>query len=287
MLQRTAHAKINLALHVTGQRDDGFHLLDSLVAFAEFGDEITVQEPHHPHGPIEVIVAGPFGEGLPTGAENLITAATVLLREGVIREGVKPKPVSICLTKNLPVASGIGGGSADAAAALLALQEFWGSSVDLIPIAAALGADIPMCLHSKPLRARGIGDEITRLESAQPLNLVLVNPGIAVSTPSVFKQLSDKNNPPIDLLADGPLPDVEALVDMRNDLQQPAIDLVPHISEVLEVLQSLNPLLCRMSGSGATCFGVFKTLEAAIAAEQSIKSARADWWSVATQTTVT
>ncbi|MEM9279004.1 MAG: 4-(cytidine 5'-diphospho)-2-C-methyl-D-erythritol kinase, partial [Pseudomonadota bacterium] len=144
MIERTAHAKINLALHVTGQRDDGYHLLDSLVVFTEFGDTIEVSEPHHPHGPLEVSVDGPFSENLSCGSGNLISSAALLLLDVVKREIGKPRAARVKLTKNLPLASGIGGGSADAAATLLALHEFWGIEVDLLPLARILGADVPM-----------------------------------------------------------------------------------------------------------------------------------------------
>jgi len=186
MIERVAHAKVNLALHVTGQREDGYHLLDSLVVFTEFGDIVRVQKPHHAHGPIALTVTGPFGEQLSTGPENLVTSAAFMLREAVRRNGSEPSPVEIELEKNLPIASGIGGGSADAAATLLALQEVWQSACDLPSIAKDLGADVLMCLHSVPLRAQNIGNEISFQSTQKPLHVVLVNPDIEVSTPVVF-----------------------------------------------------------------------------------------------------
>ena len=286
MIERFARAKINLALHVTGQREDGYHLLDSLVVFAEFGDVIEIIEPHHPHGPIEVSVAGEFAEGLGTGVENLATIAAVLLREEVKRNGIDPKPVAVTLKKNLPIASGIGGGSADAAATLLGLKEYWASDVDLMPIAQSLGADVPMCLYSRPLRARGIGDEIMLLQNAPALNLVLVNAGVEVSTPQVFQELANRKNSPITDLVWNDFPTMKEVCEMRNDLQPSAIGLVPKINTVLAAIEAHKPLLARMSGSGATCFGCFETFEEAQSVNRIISEAHPDWWCVATRTTV-
>lgn len=287
MIRRTAHAKINLALHVTGQRADGYHLLDTLVAFAEYGDVIEVSKPHHAHGPIEFMIDGPFSEGLTSGPENLVTSAAFLLREAVLNSGLEPAPVSIVLTKNLPVASGIGGGSADAAAALLALQEYWGSAVDLEKIALGLGADVPMCLCNKPLRAQGIGEEITLLESAESLSLVLVNPGVEVSTPAIFKALSNKENSAISMTSNEAFPALDILrSETRNDLEAPAKEISPEITKVLEAIEAEHAQLSRMSGSGATCFGVFATPEAAISGSENIIREHPNWWCVATQTTL-
>lgn len=273
---------------MTGQRADGYHLLDSLVAFAEYGDMIEVTKPHHAHGPIEFMIDGPFSEGLTSGPENLVTSAAFLLREAVLNSGLEPAPVSIVLTKNLPVASGIGGGSADAAAALLALQEYWGSSVDLEKIALGLGADVPMCLHSRPLRAQGIGEQITPLESVESLSLVLVNPRLEVSTPEIFKGLTSKENPAISTVANGALPASDIIrSNMRNDLEVPAKEICPEITKVLEALGAENAELSRMSGSGATCFGVFGSSQAANLACKNIMRDHPHWWCVATQTTMT
>ncbi len=288
MIKRTAHAKVNLALHVTGQRDDGYHLLDSLVVFAEYGDVIKVSKPHHVHGPIEVSVDGPFSEKLTSGPENLVTAAAFLLRDRIASSGGETKPVSITLTKNLPIASGIGGGSANAAATLLALQEYWETDVPLDRIALGLGADVPMCLHNKPLRARGIGEEIDLLKCAAPMHLVLVNPGVEVSTPEIFKQLVSKNNSPIELAEDKDFPDFDHIRDhMRNDLEGPARALNSEIDKALDALKKTGAEFVRMSGSGATCFGIFGSQKAAKAAAEIIARDRPLWWCVATQTTVT
>ncbi|MDJ0612674.1 MAG: 4-(cytidine 5'-diphospho)-2-C-methyl-D-erythritol kinase [Rhizobiaceae bacterium] len=288
MIRRTAHAKINLALHVTGQRDDGYHLLDTLVAFTEFGDVIEVGKPHHAHGSIEVSVIGEFADGLTAGPENLVTSAAFLLRQAILASGEIPAPVEIILTKNLPIASGIGGGSANAAATLLALQEYWGSDVQLDKIALGLGADVPMCLESRPLRATGIGEEISLLDCHEKYHLVLVNPGIGISTPEIFGKLAKKDNEPIFIQDPSKFPGVNTIgKDMRNDLETPARELCPDIDRVLGALRDHDPVFARMSGSGATCFGVYQTQDEAIAACRAIKTSQPTWWCVATQTTVT
>lgn len=275
MLSRIAHAKINLALHITGQRDDGYHLLDSIVGFAEFGDKITVQAAAQHQSEHSLEIGGPFSGGLEANSNNLVLKAANAYSETVVSNREIFIPVHIQLEKNLPIASGIGGGSADAAATLLTLQELWGSRVDPASIANSIGADVLMCLHSKPLRAQGIGDEITLLNNIEPMHLVLVNPNVEVSTPAIFKALTNKENPGIG---------VEGLSEMRNDLQLPAIKIAPIISEVIDALEKQNPVFARMSGSGATCFGVFETADAAQAAQSTIQSAHPDWWSIATTT---
>ncbi len=286
MTERIAHAKINLALHVTGQREDGYHLLDTVVVFAEYGDLVSVQKPHHPHSPVDVTVDGPFSDYLTSGGENLVTSAALLLRETVRRSGGEPAPVSIRLVKNLPIASGIGGGSADAAATLQALQEFWGCDADLVPIAHSLGADVEMCLHAQPLRAQGIGDQITPLKETQSFPIVLVNPGVEVSTPAIFKALSNKDQKAISESNLEYFPSLCELKGLRNDLELPAKQLAPEIDAVLNALSKVQPELVRMSGSGATCFGIFETGEEAEAARASICEAFPEWWCVATRTTV-
>ncbi len=286
MIERIAHAKINLALHVTGQREDGYHLLDSLVVFLDKGDLVRVDKPHHSHGPIAVITDGPFSEGLSSGPENLVTAAALALRSAIMVQGNAPEPVVIYLEKNLPVASGIGGGSADAAATLLALQEYWQSECDLEKIGLSLGADVPMCLQSSPLRARGIGDEVQSLRTDEALHIVLVNPGRSVPTPDVFKQLTSHDNDPIDIASGNQFPVLSELQSLRNDLQEPATKIEPTITQVLAELEKTGADLVRMSGSGATCFGVYKSHDAANVACESILKSHSDWWCVAGETTL-
>ena len=285
MISRLAAAKVNFALHVTGLRDDGYHLLDSLVVFTAFGDKISVSEPHHPHGPISITMDGPFADNLDGGHNNLVSMAAMLLRQSLLRDGNEPAPVEIHLDKNLPIASGIGGGSADAAATLLALAEFWNTDIDLVPIALAIGADVPMCLASKPLRAQGIGDKLTPLTMQTGLHLVLVNPGIEVPTPSVFRALEARDNPAIELETEI-FPTVDQLCLLRNDLQPPAKGQFPVIADVLSALEGSGASLARMSGSGATCFGIFEDGDRTAIAREQIVHDHPDWWCVATQTIV-
>ncbi|AUH32744.1 4-(cytidine 5'-diphospho)-2-C-methyl-D-erythritol kinase [Paracoccus tegillarcae] len=259
-----APAKLNLALHVTGRRADGYHLLDSLVAFAAIGDHVSLQT-----GPAALTVDGPFAEQVPTDDSNLcLRAARAMGAEA-----------SIHLTKNLPVASGIGGGSADAAAVMRGLAA-QGWSLPDNP--AALGADIPVCLASRPLRMRGVGERLDAVPPLPALPLVLINPGQPLATPPVFAALSRRDNPG---LPDPDWHDAESLIDWlarcRNDLQPAAISLVPVIAEVLAALDRAGARLARMSGSGATCFGIFDSPDAARAAADALT--RPGWWTVATE----
>ena len=283
MMECIARAKINLALHVTGQREDGFHLLDSLVVFAEAGDKLLVDLPHHAHGPITLSVEGPFGDALDTGPGNLVATAAIMLRNAAMARDVTPAPVDIHLVKNLPVASGIGGGSADAAATLLALKDAWELDIDLMPIALSLGADVPMCLQSRPLRARGIGDELEVLNTLPAMELVLVNPGKSVSTPDIFKALHTKDNPEMAFDPESDRITVETLGSLRNDLQETAIHFVPEIADCLDMLEKNGAQLFRMSGSGATCFGVFPDAASADRAQKSIARQKPEWWCIATR----
>lgn len=282
MMQRIAHAKINLSLHVTGQREDGYHLLDSLVAFTHFGDTVTVFKNENPLSLVWLKIEGPFAKGLDEGANNLVNRAALALAYRIMEKGEKPEPVKIILEKNLPIASGIGGGSADAAATLLALADFWGYDQPLDDLALALGADVPMCLHSKPLRATNIGEVIEPLDISDPFHVVLVNPGVEVSTPSIFSRLQEKSNPPMPEHAIRQMD----LASMRNDLQEPAITLEPAIADVLAALENTDCKIARMSGSGATCFAIYDTLQLASEAAEKILKARPDWWCMASSTTV-
>lgn len=275
-----APAKINLALHVTGQRDDGYHLLDMLVTFTTHGDRLSFTAADADG----FTLGGRFAADL--GGEphsNLVLRARDLLRQAALAQGGHAPAVCIHLEKNLPVASGIGGGSADAAAALRGLQRFWNVRVpadQLARLALQLGADVPMCLESRPLIARGIGEKIEH--AALPrLYLVLANPLKAVSTPQIFRLLTEKNNRPLDLAAGDWMAAVSA---NRNDLEPPARCLTPEIAEISALLSEIGAGLVRMSGSGATCFGIFPSLAAAEAAAQQLHSQRPDWYFQATET---
>ncbi len=286
MLVRTAHAKVNLALHVTGQQTDGYHLLDTLVVFTELGDVISVHDSLNSSNLVSIVIDGPFANGLELDDNNLVHRAAWAMAKKISKKNKNLRPVEVKLTKNLPIASGIGGGSADAAATLLALREFWNSDLELLELAIDLGADVPMCLHSKPLRAQGIGDEIQLLDSNTPLHIVLVNPSIEISTPAVFKGLQQTENSPISSQPLAVLPESNKLNTLRNDLQTSAVALESIIQEVLNALQNTDAQVVRMSGSGATCFGIYANLKQAQAAAEKIQSQHPGWWCIATRTTV-
>ncbi|MDD9909346.1 MAG: 4-(cytidine 5'-diphospho)-2-C-methyl-D-erythritol kinase [Ahrensia sp.] len=275
----TAPAKINLALHVVGQRGDGYHLLDSLVIFADCGDVLTFK----PSDRLSLTVCGPFASQLSTETDNLVLKAARRLAE---HAGLGEAGAQITLEKNLPIASGIGGGSADAAATLLGLADLWSldrNRGDLLEIAKSLGADVPMCLSTAPLRVGGIGDELAPID-LPPLPLVLVNPMKPVSTPSVFTALERKENRALakpEAGADW----LSTLPDQRNDLEAPAIRLCPDIAECLHTLRATRGCtLARMSGSGATCFGLYNSPHDAEAAADKIKHTQPHWWVAACQT---
>lgn len=266
-VEEPAPAKINLALHVTGRRADGYHLLDSLVIFAAVGDWVRLD----PAG-VGLTVSGPFAADVPVGEGNLCLQAARLA-------GVE---VGIALTKALPVASGIGGGSADAAAVLRGLAQL-GHPLPDDP--ASLGADVPVCLAApQPARMRGIGEVVEALPPLPNLHLVLCNPRVPLATPAVFAALTRRDNTP--------LPAVPAfaeagaltawLAECRNDLEAPAVFLAPAIAEVLAGLRATGARLARMSGSGATCFGIYPDAGSAEAAARTL-TARG-WWAVATRT---
>ena len=271
-VQRIARAKVNLALHVVGRRADGYHLLDSLVAFADFGDVVTVE----PAPSLSLSITGPMAAGLSAGPDNLVLKAAQMLGS--------PLGAAITLEKRLPIASGIGGGSADAAATMQALGAIWGCALPDAGQVLALGADVPVCLAGQSCRMAGIGDQISPL-ALPPAHLVLVNPGVGLSTAAVFGALLCRDNPPLPPAA--PMPDAVALAaylcHCRNDLEAPALSIVPQIGAVLAALQGQKGcLLARMSGSGATCFGLFASASAAVAAATALRAQSAAWWVQAT-----
>jgi len=264
-----APAKINLCLHVTGQRIDGYHLLDSLVVFADIGDVVEVRAAPE----LSLRVIGPQAQGLPVGEENLVLRAA--------RAFAGAAGAEITLTKNLPVASGIGGGSADAAATLRALARLWAIPLPDADSVLRLGADVPACLVGRPLRMQGIGERLQPLPGLPAAHLVLINPGVAVATPAVFKALPSKNNPALpDMPGFASAGDMaQWLAAQRNDLEGPALQLAPVIGAVKQALTTApGCLLARMSGSGATCFGLFADPAQAQLARAAISAARPDWW---------
>ena len=265
-----AKAKINLCLHVTGQNTDGYHLLDSLVVFADCGDELTFKRNQN----LEIILDGRFSEDLNSIpiSENIIFNAAKVLDSS--------KGAEIFLRKNLPVAAGIGGGSADAAATLRGLAQLWNTSLP-IDNGLALGADVPVCIKSTNQRMQGIGEILTDIEIFPKLSAVLINSGDKVSTLRIFKTLKSKYNQDIGSLPKNKLSFIETihfLSNLRNDLENPAIELVPNIKNVLDVLNSCGSELSRMSGSGGTCFGLFQSFELAQKAAKKISLENPKWW---------
>jgi 4-diphosphocytidyl-2-C-methyl-D-erythritol kinase len=271
-----APAKINLFLHVGERRSDGYHELESLVVFADVGDELLIE----PAKSFSLALDGPFGGKLANEQDNLIAKAARALGA---KAGRSPD-VRITLTKNLPVASGIGGGSADAAATLRGLVQFWDIKMpqpELHAIAETLGSDVPACLLSETLWMTGRGEGIEPVPGLPPAPLVLVNPGVAVSTARIFANL--KNRVGIGQAAK-PKADLSmlALADYfksnRNDLEKPAREIAPAIDEVLQAISHSGALRTRMSGSGATCFGLFADDKSAEAAAAKIAEDHPDWW---------
>lgn len=258
-----ARAKVNLALHVTGQRADGYHLLDSLVVFPAIGDVLLLE----PADQLDLAIEGPFAGELKgeERASNLVLRAVRALSQ---RLEVPEPAYHLRLTKRLPVASGIGGGSADAAAALRLMAQHIGVDVPdamLTEIAASLGADVPVCLSQSASRMRGIGEELSPVPKLPALGLVLVNPRQKVATPDVFKALTKRDNAALPDLPDG-FADADTLLEYlrnaRNDLEAPAISICPAIGEVLTTLKADPRVsLARMSGSGATCFALCAAAE--------------------------
>ncbi|MBY6154126.1 4-(cytidine 5'-diphospho)-2-C-methyl-D-erythritol kinase [Vannielia litorea] len=274
-----APAKINLALHVTGRRSDGYHLLDSLVCFANVGDHLTLTDAPG----MSLGASGPFGASVPPGPSNLVLRAAELMEAEAERLGVAVGGVSIQLEKHLPISSGLGGGSADAAAALRALSDLWGVAVPGVHrLAKELGADVPVCLDpGASWRMRGIGEELTRLERMPQLNLLLVNPRVPVSTAAVFGRMEQRDNAPMPEPPEAPSRRelVEWLAWQRNDLEAPACSLAPEIGEVLGELRAQEgAMLARMSGSGASCFAIFEDNEARDRAAGVLREDWPEWW---------
>ncbi|MGI4939782.1 MAG: 4-(cytidine 5'-diphospho)-2-C-methyl-D-erythritol kinase [Janthinobacterium lividum] len=272
-----APAKVNLFLHVVGRRPDGYHELDSLAVFAGAGDDLAAVEADA----ITLTVRG--SPGLSEGADNLVLRAA----HGLAALTGERRGARLVLDKRLPVASGIGGGSADAAAALRLLCRLWGTTgcptpqaASLAGLASSLGADVPVCLHGLPARMGGVGERLSAAPALPPFGLVLANPGVGVSTPAVFRARAGASFSPEAVLPSG-WADAAAmatdLARLSNDLEAPALSLCAEIGTVLAALRTTpGCLLARMSGSGATCFGLFWDAAAAERAAGSLR--REGWW---------
>ncbi len=285
-VRRPAWAKVNLTLHVTGRRADGYHELDSLIVFAGYGDELELARA----ATLSLDIDGPFAAALGAGpaagpspadpSNNLVLRAARALRA---RHGLGAG-ARLRLTKRVPVAAGLGGGSADAAAALKGLAELWGldpSCAGLGALAASLGADVPVCLAGRPGFVGGIGERLVPAPPLPPAWLVLVHPGVPLATPAVFAARQGAGSRPArwgDALSDARAL-AERLSGCRNDLEGPALSLVPEIGAVLAALrETAGCLLARMSGSGASCFGLYADEAAANAAVRRIAAAQPGWW---------
>ena len=277
-----ANAKINLSLKVKGREESGYHQLESLVVFASVADRVTCKDADA----LGLEISGPFAAHLADEENNLILKAARVLAGALGREPT----VKFELEKNLPIASGIGGGSADAAAALRAMMRLWGDPHGSIDgIALQLGADVPVCFRKRPSFMTGIGENLRIVPRLPEIHAVLANPGVAVSTADVFQRLQAG---PVE----GPdrlplLPGVETLdrliawlEENANDLEAPAIAIEPVIKTVIDELQgTVGCRLARMSGSGATCFALYDNPFDSAVAAAALKKKHGDWWVTATR----
>jgi 4-diphosphocytidyl-2-C-methyl-D-erythritol kinase len=271
-----APAKINLFLHVGEKRADGYHALQSLAVFSEVGDELEFSSSCE----FSLSIRGPFAAELSAGDDNLVLKAARLMS----------LEADMVLTKNLPVASGIGGGSSDAAAALRGLTKLWGmSGVDddiLRELAATIGSDVPVCVASKPAWMEGRGEILSPVRGIPPMPLLLVNPGVTVSTGEVFRALNMRRGTGLRRVdAFGGFADLLAFLKITtNDLEVPAMALQPAIAETLQILAAQSGvLLARMSGSGATCFGLFESDDQVRNAAMTVSAEHPSWWVCATR----
>lgn len=277
--QEPAPAKINLALHIVGQCANGYHALQSLCVFTELCDELSATPADHD----ELVLTGPFGNVLRGERSNIVLKALSLFRQKYPH--MLPQGVRIELDKALPVAAGIGGGSADAAALLRLANRISGLNLkldDMMDMALELGADVPMCLLSQTAFVEGVGENLDPMPNFPKLQLVLANPGKPVSTADIFRKLTEKQNPP--LVRDAADYRHISAITMwlegtRNDLQKPAIQFLPEIGDMLVDLgEQKGCLLSRMSGSGATIFGIFGTAGEAMLAAQAFRKKWPQAW---------
>ncbi len=276
VVSRCAWAKVNLYLHITGRRPDGYHELDSLVVFAGIGDRLTFA----PAPALSLELLGAFAAEVPEGADNLVLRAAQTLAQGLdLTPGA-----AIHLEKSLPVAAGLGGGSADAAVCLQALSTLWNRRLapgEEMDMAVHLGADVPVCLYGRPAFMGGAGERLLRAPPLPAAWLVLVNPAVPLNTAEVFRAHDGKVSQPArwtEVAPDAPAL-AELLAARRNDLEPPARALVPAIDRVLDSLEAEpDCLLARLSGSGATCFGLFAARDEAVHAAGRIRERFPAWW---------
>ncbi len=271
MHSETAYAKINLALHVRKRLPDGYHQIETIFSFLDQGDLLSVQ----PGDGLSLEISGPFAEGLSKTDNLVLQAARRLGNLSNVKRGAR-----LHLEKRLPVASGIGGGSADAAAALRLLNRFWGqdhSIAELADIARPLGADVPACVHSQTCRGMGIGHDLDIMpdDDLRDCTALLINPMVPVSTADIFAAWDGVDR---GALEEGPV--MPTAINGRNDLQKPAVALLPILTDVLQMLEECQPVVARMSGSGATCFALFDTPAAAEKAERHCQQTMDRIWTM-------
>ena len=276
VLAVNAPAKVNLYLHVTGKRADGYHTLDSLVALGGIHDRITAAPAHD----LSLVVEGPFADVTPAGDDNIVLHAARKL-QGMLGVGMGAR---LTLTKRLPVAGGIGGGSADAAGTLRLLTNLWGArptEAELVHLARELGADVPVCLAGRAAYMGGIGEELTPVPELPKAWILLVNPNEQLSTKAVFDRFAGPYSEPARLTTAPTTPGQLAaeLIKRKNDLTETAVSIVPAVGRVLETLEALpGCLMARMSGSGATCFGLFADPAGVTQAALQLVKERPAWW---------
>ncbi|NWH09539.1 MAG: 4-(cytidine 5'-diphospho)-2-C-methyl-D-erythritol kinase [Alphaproteobacteria bacterium] len=280
-----APAKLNLFLHVGGRRADGYHELASLVAFAAYGDELHAVAAEQ----ASLAIEGPFARGLKADEDNLVIKAMRALQQVAREKRQETPPVALSLKKNLPLASGIGGGSSDAAATLKLLSLLWDMRLGeaaLAKLGLALGADLPVCVAARTMLVEGIGERLTPAPRMPPAATLLLNPGIEVPTARVFQGLKARSGAVAPALPPS-FSDAEDLANWllatRNDLEAPAIALAPAIKDCLDELRRTQGcLLARMSGSGATCFALYASEMDAMSAQEELGRTAPGWWSAAT-----
>ena len=278
-----APAKINLFLHILGRRDDGFHTLESLTCFTDFGDEITIEAA----GEMSFEVSGPFGDHFSgqeldtsAGSQNIIFKTI----HAIAKYAQKTPAFKVHLEKNLPIAAGLGGGSADAAAIAKWLCGQWeldGDAHDFQDLLLDIGADVPACFYSGHVIMRGIGDRLGKAPEMPNIPIVLVNPLQSCPTSAIFKAYEQDFRTPIDFPDQfSSIEELSTFLSLQNnDLQSAAIKTLPVINDILEEISLCeNVFLTRMSGSGATCFGIFGNQDSAIQATQKIKDNHENWW---------
>ena len=279
MLEEKASAKVNLCLKIVGQKSDGFHLLDSIVGFTEFGDHLSFKKSDE----LKLTAKGAFSDQIPVDKSNLILKAAELLRTiNNIKTGAH-----ITLTKNLPPSAGLGGGSSDAAATIRGLSRLWGTDLPEIDDLMILGSDLPVCINQKTQHMKGFGEVLEEINTFPNLPILLVNPLKKVSTQTVFRMLKNKKNPPLskyEKLFQAKKDWINWLLLQRNDLMEPAVKVEPVISEVLRLIsKQISVEKVSMSGSGATCFGIFENKHDCDLAKKRVRLERPDWWSVSTE----